>query len=186
MNPLKEHYEKKIAPVLQKELDLKNMNDIPRIERVNINVGIGTYMASSSDYKPIFENIAKITGQKPIMVKAKKSVSNFKLREGQPNGITVTLRKDKMYDFLNKLINIVLPRVRDFRGLSDRSFDGNGNYSLGLSEHTLFPEIKLDDVVKTHGVQVTIVTSAKTNEHGKALLSKFNFPFKKVKDNTNK
>jgi len=186
MNLLQAHYEKDIAPALKKELSFNNINDVPKIQRININVGIGTYMASSSDYKTILENIAKITGQKPMMIRAKKSVSNFKLREGQPNGVAVTLRKDKMYDFINKLVNIVLPRVRDFRGLSLKSFDGHGNYSLGLPEHTLFPEIKLDDVIKTHGVQITIVTSAQTDDHAKALLDKFHFPFKKVKDNTNK
>jgi len=182
MKPLKETYNKEILPELMKELGFANIHDVPKISRININVGIGTYVKDSKDYSPVVDNIALITGQKPVLRRAKKAISNFnKLREGDPNGIAVTLRNDKMYDFLSKLIHIVLPRVRDFRGLNTKSFDGNGNYSLGLKEHTLFPEIILDDVVKTHGLQVTIVTTAQSDEHGKALLDKFNFPFKKKK-----
>jgi large subunit ribosomal protein L5 len=180
MNELKEKYNKEIAPALMKEFGLKNTFEVPKINKIHINVGIGSYLKNSKDYSYIIENIELITGQKPVLRKAKKSISNFnKLREGDPNGITVTLRKEKMYDFLYKLINIVAPRIRDFRGFPDKSFDNNGNYSLGLKEHTIFPEIKLDDMVKSHGIEITIVTNVNSKEKTKALLEKFNFPFKK-------
>jgi large subunit ribosomal protein L5 len=180
MKSLSEIYKKEIVKSLQDELHIKNIHDIPRIEKININVGIGTYMKDSKDYNSVIDNIARITGQRPVMIRAKKAISNFnKLKEGDPNGIKVTLRKERMYDFLARLIHIVLPRVRDFRGLSTRSFDGNGNYSIGLKEHTLFPEIKLDDVVKSHGIQITVVTSTNNDNEAKLLLEKFNFPFKK-------
>ncbi len=180
MKPLKEIYNQEIRPSLIKELSIKNPHQVPRIEKININVGIGTYMSNTKDFNPVIENIAAITGQKPLMVRSKKAISNFnKLREGDPNGVKVTLRKEKMYDFLAKLVHIVLPRVRDFRGLSPKSFDGQGNYSIGLKEQTLFPEIQIDDVVKSHGIQITIVTSATNDKEAKLLLDKFNFPFKK-------
>jgi large subunit ribosomal protein L5 len=169
-----------------KEFGLKNIFEVPKIVKIHINVGIGSYLRNSKDYSPIIENIKAITGQKPILKKATKSISNFnKLREGDPNGITVTLRKDKMYDFLYKLINIATPRIRDFRGVSVKSFDNHGNYSLGIKEHVIFPEIKIDDVIKSHGVEVTIVTNTDSKEQSKALLEKFDFPFKKSKKEAN-
>jgi len=179
MSELYTQYNKEIAPRLKKELKLTNVNQIPKLKRICVNVGIGTYLKNATDPEPVVDNIAKITGQKPLLIKSKKAVSNFKLRVGQPNGVYVTLRNQKMYDFLYKLINVVLPRVKDFRGISEKSFDGNGNYSFGITEHTIFPEIMLDDVIRTHGIQITIVTSTPSDEHAKALLKAFHFPFKK-------
>jgi large subunit ribosomal protein L5 len=177
---LRTQFKEEIAPKLQKELGMKNVNQVPKVQKITLNVGIGSIIQSKGkDFSNIIENITKVAGQKPIVTKAKKAISNFKLREENPVGITVTLRGKRMYDFLGKLINITLPRVRDFRGLSPRAFDGNGNYSLGFKEHIVFPEIDADDVLHLHGVQITINTSAKSNEEGKALLKAFNFPFKK-------
>lgn len=176
---LKENYFQKIVPELQKELNLKNSLAVPRVQKIKINVGIGSYLAGNKDYDPVVNNIAQITGQKPIVTKARIAISNFKLRADMPTGVTVTLRRNRMYDFLNKLINVVLPRLRDFRGLSKKSFDGHGNYSIGMPEFIVFPEIHPDDIVKTHGVQITIVTNAKDDESAYKLLKAMNFPFKK-------
>lgn len=154
---------------------------VPMPSKITVNVAIGSLLSSagSKDYSPIVTTIAQITGQKPIVRKSRKAISNFKLRLGMPVGICTTLRGNHMYDFLNKLINVVLPRVRDFRGVSKKAFDGHGNYNIGLKEYTVFPEIRPDDVVKNHGVQVTIVTSAGTDEKGYLLLKELGFPFKK-------
>ena len=179
---LKETYFKKIVPQLMQVLKLKNALSVPRVSKIQLNVGIGTYLQGGKDFEPVVENIAQIAGQKPVVTKARTAISNFKLREEMPNGVTVTLRGQRMYDFLNKLINIVLPRLRDFRGLSRKSFDGNGNYSIGMREFTVFPEIHPDDVVKMHGVQVVIVTTAKDDEAAYKLLKAMNFPFKKDRD----
>jgi len=177
---LQTRFKEDIAPELQKKLGLKNVNSITKIEKVTINVGFGSIVNSGNkDFDFIIENIAKITGQKPVIKDAKKSISNFKIREGNKIGTSVTLRGKMMYDFLNKLINIVFPRVRDFRGISPKAFDGQGNYSIGFKEHIVFPEISPDDVIKLHGVQICITTSAKDNEHGLALLESLGFPFKK-------
>lgn len=158
----------------------KNIMAEPKITKVTINVGIGTYVkAHNKDFSNIVENIMAISGQKPIVTKAKKAVSNFKLREKEPTGIKVTLRGKRMEDFVTKLINVVFPRVRDFRGLSPKAFDGNGNYSIGFREHTVFPEISPDDVMKLHGLQVNIITNAKNDESGLELLKTMGFPFKK-------
>jgi len=179
---LQTQFKKTIAPALQKELGLKNANAVPKLKRITINVGIGSIIQrQGKDFDYIVDNIAKIAGQKPVITKARKSISNFKTREGIPVGIMVTMRGKRMYDFLSKLINITLPRVRDFRGLSPRSFDGHGNYSIGFKEHIMFPEINPDDVLHLHGVQITISTSAATDERGLALLKAFKFPFKEVK-----
>jgi len=179
---LKTRYQKEIAPALQKQLGIKNPMAIPKITKISINVGIGSYTKreNNKDYSHIVENIKAIAGQAPVVTKASKAISNFKLREEDPIGVMVTLRGKRMYDFLNKLINIVFPRVRDFRGLSPKSFDGNGNYSVGFKEHTVFPEIKPDDVIKYHGLQIIIGTSAKDNETAYELLKSFGFPFKKI------
>ena len=174
-----ETFKSKVIPALQKELSLKNINAVPHIEKVNINVGIGSLTKNTKDFSDVVDNISKITGQKPIITKAKSAISNFKLREGMPTGITTTLRGDKMYEFLYKLVNIVIPRVRDFRGLNTKSFDGKGNYSIGFKEALVFPEINPDDVLNVHGLQISIVTTAKNNEDGMALLRQIGFPFKK-------
>lgn len=177
---LKQYYLKELLPQVQKELGIKNPMAVPRLKKIHINVGIGNIMTKGNkDYESIVNNITAIAGQKPVVTKAKKAISNFKTRKGLPVGITVTLRGERMYDFFKKFVNIVLPRVRDFRGLSRKSFDDKGNYSIGLTEHTVFPEINADDIVKLHGMQVTICTSAKSKEEGYALLKAFRFPFKK-------
>ncbi len=179
MPTIKEKFEKDTVPKLMKELGIKNRMAVPRLKRVHINVGIGTRIKNSKDYSDIEANISMISGQKPILKLAKKAISNFKLREGMPNGITVTLRGERMYDFINRLANVTFPRVRDFRGISDKSFDGKGNYSIGLKDCSVFAEINPDDIEHIHGLQITIVTTTEDNELAKKLLSTFNFPFKK-------
>jgi large subunit ribosomal protein L5 len=177
---LKTRFLTEIAPQLQKTLGLKNTMASPKITKITLNVGIGSYIQShNKDFSSVVENLSVICGQKPVVAKAKKAISNFKSRIGDPIGVMVTLRGKKMYDFLNKLINIVFPRVRDFRGISRKAFDGRGNYTVGLKEHFVFPEVNQDDLTKVHGIQINIVTNAKTDEHGLALLQAFGFPFKK-------
>jgi large subunit ribosomal protein L5 len=179
VKPMKALFLEDVAPRLKEDLGIKNVNAVPQIKYVKVNVGVGTYVTTGKDPQDVVENVTRITGQRPILIKAKKAVSNFKLREGMPNGVCVTLRGKQMYDFLTKLVHIVLPRVRDFQGISPRSFDGRGNYSLGIREHTVFPEISSEDISKLHGVQITIVTSAGDDEKGLALLKGLGFPFKK-------
>ncbi len=183
MSRLKKLYESKIKSELKKELGLKNVFQVPHFEKVIVNVGIGTYVARvNSDYSFVEESLTKMCGQKPVLRKARIAVSNFnKLRIGQPNGLVVTLRGERMYDFLDKLVNITLPRTRDFQGVSLTSFDRNGNYTIGITDHTIFPEVVVNDIVKPHGLQITIVTSAKTDKNAKLLLDKIGFPFKKKK-----
>ena len=176
---LYEEMKSEIMPAVKKELGLKNIFAVPKIEKVRINVGIGSLAKQTKDFSEVIDNITKITGQKPIITNAKIAVSNFKLRKGMPVGITVTLRGKRAYDLVDRLVNIVFPRVRDFRGLSTKSFDGHGNYSIGFKEALVFPEVNPDDVTNVHGIQVTIVTSAKNNEDGKTLLKTIGFPFKK-------
>jgi len=174
-------YKEVIVPNLKKELNIKNSLAIPKLLKISINTGIGTYTKKegNKDFSHIEKSIALISGQKPVLRTAKKAVSNFKTRIGDPVGITVTIRGKRMYSFLDKLINIVFPRVRDFRGVSDKSFDGNGNFSIGFKEHVAFPEISPDEVMNLHGLQINIVTSAKDDETGYKLLKEFGFPFKK-------
>ncbi len=175
---LQEDYEKKISASLMKELGVTPMAT-PKLEKVQLNVGIGTYIKSGGkDFSPIIENIAAITGQKPVVKNAKKAISNFKLRAGMPVGITVTLREKKMYDFVNKLVNVVLPRTRDFRGITVKGFDGNGNFSLGIKDCSIFPEIKPENLDRPHGLQITVKTNAKDNYSGYLLLKGLGFPFK--------
>lgn len=174
---LKDHFIQNILPELQKELKVKNINAVPRLEKIKINVGIGKMSEGGKDYAHVVQNLAVISGQKPVVSKARKAISNFKLKQNQPVGVSVTLRGKRMYDFLSKLINVTFPRVRDFRGVSPKSFDGRGNYSIGLKENTVFPEINPDDLAKTHGVEISIITTAKTNEAGLKLLKAFGFPF---------
>lgn len=176
---LQKKFKKEIAPLLAKELGVKNVNAVPRVQKISVNIGMGTLLQGSKDYEEFEKNIVEITGQKPVVKKSRKAISNFKLKIDMPIGLLVTLRGTRMYDFLNKLINIVAPRIRDFRGFPRKSFDGKGNYSLGIKEHTVFPEINPDDIVKIHGIEITIVTTARDNNQGLKLLEAFNFPFKK-------
>lgn len=177
---LKTRFAKEIVPQLQKTLNIKNRMAVPHVVKITLNSGIGTYTKThNKDYSNIVENIAKISGQKPILTKSRKAISNFKTKIGEIIGVAVTLRGKRMYDFLNKLINIVFPRVRDFRGLSKKAFDGKGNYNVGFKEHIVFPEISPDDVIRLHGLEVNISTNAKNDEQGYELLKAMGFPFKK-------
>ncbi|NPA50677.1 MAG: 50S ribosomal protein L5 [Epsilonproteobacteria bacterium] len=178
MNRLKEKY-KKIAPELQKELEIKNVMDIPRIEKVIISVGAGREGKDTKLIQNMADTISLIAGQRAVITKAKKSVAGFKAREGQPSGIKVTLRGDMMYNFLDKLISIALPRVKDFRGLSRKGFDGRGNYNFGLDEQLMFPEVDYDFIMKTHGMNITIVTTTDSDKEAFALLEKLGMPFAK-------
>ena len=186
MSRLKEKYLKEILPNLQKELGLSNSMQVPRIKKITLNMGVGEILQDKKAIEKAQSDLEKLSGQKPLITKAKKSVASFKVREGMPIGVKVTLRKNRMYEFLDRLINIALPRVRDFRGLSMKSFDGTGNYSLGIKEQTIFPEIDYDNVDKVRGLDITITTSATNNEETLALLNAFNFPIKQraVKEET--
>lgn len=177
--PLIQTYREKIVPELMKKWNEKNPNAIPRLKAVVINVGVGSAVAAGKDHEEIVKNIMTISGQKPVVTIARKAISNFKLKLNMPSGVVVTLRGKRMYDFISKLINVVLPRTRDFRGISEKSFDGRGNYSMGIREHTVFPEVQNEDVSKTHGLQITIQTTAQNNEKALDLLKAFGFPFKK-------
>jgi large subunit ribosomal protein L5 len=168
-----------IVPALQKELGLKNAMAVPRIRKVMVNVGIGTLTKNTKDFSGVVNNITNISGQKAVVTLAKKAISNFKLRKGVPVGVVATLRGRRAYDMIDRLVNVVIPRIRDFRGLSIRSFDGHGNFSIGFRDPVVFPEVNPDTLVNTHGVQVTILTTAKTNDQGIALLRHMGFPFKK-------
>ena len=177
---LKAKYEKEIVPKLMKDLGIKNPMQVPRIVKVVVNVGMGSFLQGSKDSSGVENNIARITGQKPVVRKSRMSVSNFKLREGMPVGAVVTLRKAAAYNFVDKIINVVYPRVRGFQGVKRNIFDKDGNCSFGFKEHTVFPETSESDVHKTHGVQVTIVTSTKNKEHAFKLMEAFGFPFMKA------
>ncbi|MBI2037493.1 MAG: 50S ribosomal protein L5 [Candidatus Magasanikbacteria bacterium] len=176
---LYEKYKKEIVPELKKELGLKNVMQVPKIKKVVINAGIGRFVKEPRFIENVESTLSKISGQKPIRTKAKKSISNFKTREGMEIGVAVTLRGTKMYQFLEKLVSITFPRVRDFRGLSEKSFDKNGNYTVGFKEYLAFPEIKSEELEKMHGLQIIINTNVKNKAEGKALLSKLGFPFVK-------
>lgn len=177
---LKVIFKEELAPKLKETLKKKNVNAVPKLQKIVINVGIGSIVAKhGKDFDFVVENLKKISGQKPMINKARKAISNFKIRDGQPVGVSVTLRGKRMYDFFNKLINVTLPRVKDFRGLSKKSFDGQGNYSIGFKEHIMFPEINPDDVLQIHGVQLVIGTTAKNDEDAIKLFEAFRFPFKK-------
>ena len=178
-NRLKDKYVSEVIPALQQKFNYKNVMEIPRLEKIVINMGVGDAIANSKALDDAVAELAAITGQAPVITRAKKSIANFKVREGMPIGCKVTLRREKMYDFLDKLMNISLPRVRDFRGVSDTSFDGRGNYTLGIKEQIIFPEIDYDKVNKVRGMDIVIVTTAKTNEEARALLAEMGMPFKK-------
>ena len=172
-------YEEVVVPKLMKELEIKNIMECPKLEKIIVNMGVGEATQNSKLIDAAMADLTLITGQKPLLRKAKKSEAGFKLREGMPIGAKVTLRKERMYDFLDRLVNVVLPRVRDFEGVPSDSFDGRGNYSVGLRDQLVFPEIDFDKVEKLLGMSITMVSSAKTDEEGRALLKAFGMPFKK-------
>jgi large subunit ribosomal protein L5 len=173
---LREQYEKEIKPALQKELGVGAMA-VPKIEKIVVNMGVGEAIANKKILEDAVKELTAIVGQKPLVNKAKKSIATFKLREGMPIGTSVTLRKDMMYDFLDHLVNIALPRVKDFKGVSGKAFDGKGNYTIGIKEFFIFPEIDFNKVEKAKGFNITIVTTAKNDKDAKLLLKKFNMPF---------
>jgi large subunit ribosomal protein L5 len=179
MGALKDIYETECVPALKEEFGYSNAMQIPQIKKIVLNMGLGEAVTNPKIVDGAAEELTRIAGQKAIITKAKKSIATFKLREGMPIGCCVTLRGDKMYDFLSKLVNIALPRVRDFRGLNPKGFDGRGNYSMGIQEQIIFPEIDYDKIDKIKGLNITIVTSAGTNEEGRSLLKKLGMPFKK-------
>ena len=177
MNRMRERYQKEIAPALLKTFSFKNVMQIPRIEKVVVNIGLGEALENPKALDAAVGDLTTITGQKPVTNKARKSIANFKLREGRLIGAKVTLRGDRMWSFLDRLLNIALPRVRDFRGVSANAFDGRGNYTLGLKDQLVFPEIEYDKIDKLRGMEITIVTSAKNDEHARALLQMLGMPF---------
>ncbi len=179
MARLKDLYVSDIAPALMKKFGYKNVMQIPKLDKVVINVGCGEAKENSKVVDAVVTDLSAITGQKPIVCKAKKSVANFKLREGMPIGVKVTLRSDKMYEFIDRLFNVAFPRVRDFKGISPNSFDGRGNYSTGIKEQLIFPEIEFDKIDKVRGMDINFITTAKTDEEAKELLSMLGAPFAK-------
>ncbi|MEL7835296.1 50S ribosomal protein L5 [Fodinibius sp. Rm-B-1B1-1] len=172
-------YKEEIISNLKEQFEYANVMAVPKLEKIVINCGVGEAVENEKVLDTVVGNLAKITGQKPVTTKAKKSISNFKTRNGMPIGTKVTLRKKKMYEFLDRLINLALPRTRDFQGVPDKSFDGRGNYTLGVKEHTIFPEINTEEVDNIHGMDITFVTSAETDEEAYALLKEFGMPFQK-------
>ena len=174
---LHEKYKKEITKLLKDKYNYKNSFEIPKLEKVVINMGVGEAVKDSKKIEIAIKELAAISGQKPIVTKSKKANASFKLREGMPIGVKVTLRKNKMYEFIDRFINVALPRVRDFRGINPKSFDGNGNYALGLKEQFVFPEIEYDNVDSARGMDIIFVTSAKSDDEAKELLSGFDFPF---------
>jgi large subunit ribosomal protein L5 len=178
MARLEELYKKTLAPQIQKELGLANVMEIPKIEKITLNMGVGEAARDRKLMDGAYADMTKIAGQKPVVTKARKSIAGFKIRDEMAIGCKVTLRGERMYEFLDRLVTIAIPRIRDFRGLSPKSFDGRGNYSMGISEQIVFPEIDYDKVDRIRGLDITITTSAKTNDHGRALLKAFKFPLK--------
>ena len=175
---LKERYRNEVVAALRKDRGYANVMQVPRLQKIVVNVGVGTDVDRDA-LKAVTEDVARITGQRPVVTKARKSISNFKLREGMAIGAKVTLRGERMYEFLDRLLNVALPRIRDFRGVSTRSFDGSGNYSLGLKEQSIFPEINPDQVKRVQGMDITMVTTAATDEEARALLQLLGMPFAK-------
>ena len=176
---LKERYVEEIVPALAKSLNMDNIMQVPRIEKVVVNIGVGEALDNAKALDAAVADITSVTGQKPVVTKARKSIANFKLREGRAIGVKVTLRGERMWSFLDRLMNVALPRVRDFRGVSPNSFDGRGNYTLGLREQLVFPEIDYDQIDKLRGMEISIVTSARTDDEGRQLLQMLGMPFKK-------
>jgi large subunit ribosomal protein L5 len=178
MTRLKERYQREVAPKLMKEFGYTNPMQVPRLKKLLINMGLGEAIQNIKVLDSAMEELRAITGQKPVATKAKRSIANFKLRKGMSIGCMVTLRKERMYEFFDRLVNVALPRVRDFKGVSGKSFDGRGNYSLGIREQIIFPEIDYDKIDKIKGLNINVVTTAKTDEEGKALLGLLGMPFK--------
>lgn len=174
---LKEKYKNEIVPQLEKELNITNINNVPKLEKIVVNMGVGEAATDSKLIDAAVADLRTITGQQPMICRARKSIATFRLRKGQAIGAKVTLRGDRMYEFFDRLVATAIPRIRDFRGMPDNSFDGHGNYSMGVSEQAIFPEISYEDVDRTRGMDITFVTTAKTDEEGKALLTAFGFPF---------
>ena len=179
MNRMKERYDTEVVPALMKALNLTNIMEVPRISKVVVNIGLGEAMDNPKALEAASSDVTAITGQKPVITKARKSIANFKLREGRAIGVAVTLRGERMWSFLDRLMNIVLPRMRDFRGVSSKAFDGRGNYTLGLREQIIFPEIEYDKVDRVRGMEITIVTTARTDDHAATLLKLLGMPFRK-------
>ena len=178
MARLQELYKDKLTSQLNESLGCKNVMEIPKITKITLNMGLGEAVANKKVIESAVEDMTKIAGQKPIVVKARKSVAGFKVREGWPVGCKVTLRREQMYEFLDRLINIAIPRIRDFRGMNPKSFDGRGNYNMGVKEQIIFPEIDYDKIDALRGMDITFTTTARTDEEGRALLAAFNFPFR--------
>jgi large subunit ribosomal protein L5 len=178
MTRLQEHYKDKVVPELTAKFGYKSRMEVPRIEKITVNIGVGKATQDRKILDNAVGDLVKITGQKPVITKAKKSIANFKVRVGYPIGCMVTLRGQRMYEFLDRLVSIAMPRIRDFRGVSNRSFDGRGNYSLGVKEQIIFPEIDYDKIDALRGMNISITTTAKTDDEARALLAGFRFPFK--------
>ena len=179
MNRLKEKYIKEVTPSLVEKFNYSSVMQTPKVDKIVINMGVGDAVSNAKNLDKAVEELALITGQKPLITKAKKSIAGFRLREGMPIGAKVTLRGERMYEFLDKLVTVSLPRVRDFHGVSKKAFDGRGNYSMGVREQIIFPEIDYDKVDRVRGLDITITTTAKSDEEGRALLAAFDFPFRK-------
>jgi large subunit ribosomal protein L5 len=178
MARLQDHYKEKVIPQLVEKFGYKSVMEVPRIEKITLNMGVGEAVGDKKNMEFAVNDMQAIAGQKPIVTKARKSVAGFKIRDGWPIGCKVTLRRERMYEFLDRLISIAMPRIRDFRGVSGKSFDGRGNYSMGVKEQIIFPEVEYDKVDALRGMDITITTTAKSDEEGRALLDGFNFPFK--------
>lgn len=179
MAHMKEVYTNEVLPALQKEFNYQSVMQVPKIEKITLNMGVGEALADKKLLENAIADLEKLSGQKPVTTKARKSVAGFKVREGYPIGCKVTLRGERMWEFFERLVGIAIPRIRDFRGLNSKSFDGRGNYSMGVKEQIIFPEIDYDKIDKIRGLDITITTSANTDDEGRALLRAFNFPFKK-------
>ena len=178
MARLKQFYQEQVIPQLTEQFGYKSVMEVPAITKITLNMGLGEAVADKKVVDHAIDDLAKISGQKPVVTNARKSVANFKIREGWPNGCKVTLRRERMYEFLDRLISVAIPRMRDFRGFSAKAFDGRGNYSLGVKEQIIFPEIDYDKIDALRGMDICITTTAKTDEEGRALLSAFNFPLR--------
>ena len=178
MAKLKDLYNDELRAKLKEELGLSNVMEVPKITKITLNMGVGEALADKKVLEHAVSNLEQIAGQKPVITKARKSIAGFKVREGWPIGCKVTLRSDRMYEFLERLVGIAIPRIRDFRGISPKSFDGRGNFAMGVTEQIIFPEIDYDKVDKLRGLDITITTTARTDDEGRALLKAFNFPFK--------
>ena len=178
MSRLQQHYKDNVIKALMEKFQYKSVMEVPRITKITLNMGVGEAVADKKVMQFAVDDMTRISGQKPVVTKARKSIAGFKIRDGWPIGCKVTLRRERMYEFLDRLINISIPRIRDFRGLSAKSFDGRGNYSMGVNEQIIFPEIDYDKVDTLRGLDITITTNAKTDEEGRALLEAFSFPFR--------